>query len=103
MSVSLSHISRSKIFTEWFKERPHIQLIKWPGNSPDLNPIENAWSWIQVQLKNTHPTNQEELKDEIRKLWVLKMDNFPYLKKLVKSMPNRIPEVISRGGNVTRY
>ena len=94
---------RSKIVTEWFKERPHIKLIKWPGNSPDLNPIENVWSWMKVQLKETHPTNLDELKDEIKKLWVLRMDDSPYLKKLVESMPDRIQEVIERDGNVTHY
>jgi hypothetical protein len=31
-----------KIVTQWFNERPNIILIKWPGNSPDLNPIENV-------------------------------------------------------------
>ncbi len=25
----------------------------WPGDSPDLNPIENAWNWMKYQLKNT--------------------------------------------------
>jgi hypothetical protein len=33
---------KAKIVTAWFNARPHITLIKWPGNSPDLNPIENA-------------------------------------------------------------
>jgi transposase len=94
---------RSKIVSEWFKERPHIQLIKWPGNSPDLNPIENAWAWMKMQLKETHPTNLEELKVEIKKLWVLRMDDSQYLKKLVESMPDRIQEVIARDGNATHY
>ena len=33
---------KAKIVTKWFVKRPHISLIKWPGNSPDLNPIENC-------------------------------------------------------------
>ena len=60
---------RAKIVSDWFKERPDIQLIKWPGNSPDFNPIENVWSWMKLQLQETHPTNLEELKEEIRKMW----------------------------------
>jgi hypothetical protein len=31
----------AKIVMKWFfEERPNITLIKWSGNSPDMNPIE---------------------------------------------------------------
>jgi hypothetical protein len=33
---------KAKIVTAWFNARHHITLINRPGNSPDLNPIENA-------------------------------------------------------------
>jgi hypothetical protein len=33
---------KSKIISFWFQERLNIKLIDWLGNSPDLNPIENA-------------------------------------------------------------
>ena len=42
---------RSKIVKSWFAERPEIKLIDWPGNSPDLNPIENVWSWMKNKLQ----------------------------------------------------
>jgi hypothetical protein len=52
--------------TAWFKARSHITLIKWPGNSPDLNPIGNAWNLIKYQLKNTNCI--KEWKGEIKRL-----------------------------------
>ncbi len=55
--------------------RPNITFIRWPGNSPDLNPIENVWSWMKRQLKEAPCTNLEELKREILKLWCQKMDD----------------------------
>ena len=27
-----------------------IELIVWPGNVPDLNPIENIWMVIKMKL-----------------------------------------------------
>jgi DDE superfamily endonuclease len=44
---------KSKLVTAWFREHPNIQLNKWPGNSPNLNPIENVWSWMKTQLKGS--------------------------------------------------
>ncbi len=94
---------KAKIVTAWFNARPHITLIKWPGNSPDLNPIENAWNWMKYQLKNINCKNMEEWKAEIRRLWTLRMDDSNYLKALVESMPRSLAEVIEREGATTKY
>ena len=32
---------RSRLITDWLREK-EIRTIPWPGNSPDLNPIENV-------------------------------------------------------------
>jgi hypothetical protein len=55
---------------------------------------------MKVQLKSTSPTNLEQLKEEILKLWVIRMEDSAYLKNLVESMPRRLQEVIERGGNI---
>jgi transposase len=33
-----------------FFERNNIKVLKWPAQSPDLNPIENLWSYIKKKL-----------------------------------------------------
>ena len=58
---------------------------------------------MKPQLKTTIPTNMEQLKEEILKLWVFRMKDSPYLKKLVESIPQRLQEVIEQDGNVTHY
>jgi hypothetical protein len=40
---------------------------------------------------------------EIKKLWITKMDNSKYLKKLMDSMPRRLQEVLARQGASTKY
>jgi transposase len=54
MNVSLSHLADQD-------QHPHIQLIKWPGNSPDLNPIENVWAWMKVQLRESTVCNLKNI------------------------------------------
>jgi hypothetical protein len=99
LSASWSFLPQGQNCDKVVEERPHIQLIAWPGNSVDLNPIENIWSWMKGQLyQNTTATNMEDWKEEIKKLWAIKVADSDYLKKLVESMPRRLQDVIERGG-----
>jgi hypothetical protein len=85
---------KAKIVMAWFNARPNITLIKWLGNSPDLNPIENAWNWMKNLWKSTSCKNMEEWKADFRRLWTLRMVDSNYLKALVESIPRRLAEVI---------
>jgi transposase len=37
------------------------QLLPWPAHSPDLNPIEKAWSMVERYLEQEHPTSDRGL------------------------------------------
>ena len=43
----------------------------WPGNSPDLNPIENCWNWMKDHLQEKKVTSIKNLIEEIKRLWCL--------------------------------
>ena len=88
---------------EWFRQRPNIQLIDWPGNSPDLNPIENCWAWMKSQLKDCQATSIPQLEEEIMRLWLFRMSDSEYLRNLVMSMPRRLQAVLENGGNANKY
>jgi len=44
-----------------FLKNKNVNVLPWPGNSPDLNPIENLWSVLKRQLTPMKCTSSEQL------------------------------------------
>ena len=83
-------------------ENCDFEVIDWPGNSPDLNPIENCWNLMKDRLKEKNTISLPLLIDEIKKLWCTGLPD-GYLRKLSDSMPDRIKSVIKNKGEMTKY
>ena len=71
---------RSRLVTNWLQDKG-IRTIDWPGNSPDLNPIENAWNIMKNQLAEYRPSNKAEMIAKIKQVWVRQMTP-DYFRKL---------------------
>ena len=37
----------------------NVKVLEWPGNSPDINPIDNPWSIIKAGLLKTDCTTKK--------------------------------------------
>jgi hypothetical protein len=92
---------KAKNVMKFLEEQP-FEIIKWPGNYPDLNPIENAWNFAKEKLKNLYTSSIPKLKTEITRLWVEGLF-LEYWQKLVMSMPGRLQMVIKKCGDMTKY
>jgi transposase len=90
---------RAKKVTDCSKNES-INIFEWPGNSPDLNPIENAWKVMKSRIKRSALSNIEDLKKEIIRVWISEMSQ-EYFKKLSDSMPKRLENVIRAKGHMT--
>ena len=77
----------SKIAKNW-KEKNLIDRMDWPSNSPDLNPIENLWRIIKIQVRKYRSQNLKQLQAAILLVWRSLPKNLA--RNLVDSMPNRI-------------
>ncbi|CAF3248556.1 unnamed protein product [Rotaria socialis] len=95
-------IHRAKVNLAWFKSKK-INVLPWPSLSPDLNPIENLWGILarKVYSGGKQFRTKEQLKTTIIKSW--EEISIEQLRALVKSMPERIFEVIKLNGAKTKY
>jgi transposase len=80
-----------------------VPLLPWPAQSPDLNPIENVWGFIEVRLRSRRPqpSSIRELERVIAEEWEAIPQDF--YRDLVRSMPRRIEACIANNGGHTKY
>ena len=91
-----------KAVREWLAQSGFQILGPWPGNSPDLNPIENAWTQVKKQVAAMHPNSLQDMIKAVETVWTQKVSP-DYCKKLCRSMPDRIRSVLKNKGKHTKY
>ena len=77
-----------------------VQLLPWPSNSPDLNPIENIWGLMKKILEILAPKDQGELEKMTKHVWYNITQE--ECQNLVESMPNRLRDVIKAQDDATK-
>lgn len=85
-----------------FFEQQDIELLEWPGNSPDLNPIENVWYNMKRRIQELKPQNKRELQEAVVRVWHHQV-TADLCQDLILSMTRRCEAVIKSRGGPTKY
>jgi transposase len=98
--------------TRAFFHQYNLLVMKWPPNSPDLNPIENLWTKMKAEfhkeweaLGSKRPSQSAEAmavcRALLKRVWKGALGDLPG--NLVEPMPRRIAAVIEAKGGHSKY
>ena len=96
--LTFQHIAKATL--EWFKGK-HLNVLEWPSQSPDLNPIENLWYDLKIAVHQRNPSNLKELEKICLEEWA----KIPVARcaKLIATYLKRLVAVIAAKGGSTKY
>lgn len=92
----------SKKAKNWL-ENSGMDIMVWPAQSPDLNPIEHLWGHLKKRLAayEKPPSGALELWQRVEREW----EGIPkeVCRNLIESMPRRVQAVLKAKGSYTKY
>jgi hypothetical protein len=98
-----SPVHTARIVQQWYARQPDVVRFNWPARSPDLNPIENAWSQVVREFEPMQCETVQELRNRVRASWESLRGNPGYTEAIVGSMPRRMRKVIDANGHPINY
>ena len=91
---------KSKLVTKWFVDNK-INVLQWPSQFPDLNPIENLWQELKVRVHARQPKNLSDLEKICKEEWGNISPNV--CSNLVDNYKKRLASVIQKKGYAIAY
>lgn len=90
----------AKCVKEWLSVKK-IEVLDWPAQSPDLNPIENLWEIVDRKIQRENCKGKDSLFTQAELAW--RSISKDVLNNLIESMPRRCEAVLKSNGYATKY
>ena len=87
----------AKTTQEWLRDKS-LNVLEWPSQSPDLNPIEHLWSDLKIAVQQCSPSNLTDLERICREEWE-KLHKY----RCAKLVESRLEAIIAAKGASTKY
>jgi transposase len=87
--------------TKAYMNTKKIELLDWPSQSPDLNPIENLWHKLKLLVGEEKITKKTDLPEAIKRCW--ESITPEYCNSLIESMPRRMDQLVKNKGLWINY
>jgi transposase len=89
--------------TRKWLNRNKINVLEWPAQSPDMNPIENLWSIINSKIRK-----RKEKPKDIEELWKIVQEEWysidpEIVRTLYLTMTERVDALYKSKGGYTKY
>ena len=92
------------IIKDWLEEHnQEFQVLPWPPNSPDLNPIESLWDHLDRHVRRMEPPPHtlQQLLDSLQSAWLQIPETTFH--NLIASLPRRLAAVRAAKGGYSGY
>ena len=80
-----------------YLSKQDFEIMDWPPQSPDLNPIENLWKTLGVKVMERNPTNTEDLWVKLQEEW--SKISIEDCQELIRSCSRRCAAIIESKGS----
>jgi len=86
-----------------FLVNENIPLLEWPGNSPDMNPIESIWELVKRRVSAEIITTKQKLTERLIEVWCRDPEVKELTLNCINSMPRRVKALLKSKGASTKY
>jgi hypothetical protein len=81
----------------------NVEVLGWPGNSPDMNPDENIWEEMKDSVSKTFSTTKQQLTERLLQVCYHDQRLIWLAQREVESMSRRIQALIKAKGGPAKY
>ena len=86
-----------------YLEESGLAVLPWPGNSPDLNPIEGLLNGLKGKVNAVDITNRIQLIERLVCAWHRHQEMKDLAVQYVRVMPTRVAAVVQAKDGITKY